>query len=138
MASIERRLSHGRPVFYVKIRMQRHAKSATFHSLSEARQWAKVTEAAILEARYLPQKQTLCQVIDRYRVDVLPHKAPLTIASQNTHLTYWNQRLGHRAVADIGASLIAEERAKLARKVTPGTVNRYLAALSHVLSTAAE
>src|SRR5439155_14056838 len=65
-------------------------------------------------------------------------KAPLTIASQNTHLTSWSQRLGHRDVTDIGASLIAEERAKLAWKVTPATVNRYLAVLSHVLSTAVE
>lgn len=67
MASIEKRTSHGRIVYYDKVRLQGHVKSATFHGLSEARQWAKVTEAAILEARYLPQKQTLHQVISRTR-----------------------------------------------------------------------
>jgi hypothetical protein len=82
MASIEKRPSHGRIVYYAKVCMQGHTKSATFHNLGEVRTWAKTVEAAILNNQYLPQKQTWRQVIDRYRVDVLPQKAPLTIASQ--------------------------------------------------------
>jgi hypothetical protein len=44
--------------------------TATFHTLTDAKQWSQVIEAAILEGRHFPlskaTRQTRADVIDRY------------------------------------------------------------------------
>ena len=54
MATIERRKSRGKTVYYAKVRIKGQAQSATFHSLSEARQWAQKVEVGILEGKVSP------------------------------------------------------------------------------------
>ena len=58
MATIERRKSHGQTVYYAKVRIKGFAKSATFHSLSEARKWAQRVEVGILEGKVSPATHT--------------------------------------------------------------------------------
>ena len=59
MATIERRKSRGKTVYYAKVRIKGQAQSATFHSLSEARQWVQKVEVGILEGQVSPAKHTV-------------------------------------------------------------------------------
>jgi hypothetical protein len=87
------------------------------------------------------KRHTLADLIDRYIVDILPHKGASAIRKQTQQLLWWKARLGYCIVADITPALIAEHRDMLRRDPTPrhtrrsnATVNHYLAALSHVFT----
>ena len=118
--------------------------SATFTTLSDARKWVQVTEAAIIEGRHFKtaeaKRHTLAELIDRYLADVLPHKRPSTIPDQKRQLGWWKAHLGHYALVDITPALIAEYRDTLrrgtAKRRANATVMRYLAALSHAFTMA--
>ena len=64
--------------------------SATFAKLSDARKWVQTTEAAITEGRHFKtaeaKRHTLADLIDRYIVDVLPHKRASAIRKQPQQL----------------------------------------------------
>jgi integrase len=81
-----------------------------------------------------------------YRVQVrkkgypLPRK-PRSEAVQRPQLRWWQKQIGSYTLADLTPDIIVEQRDKLAkcvlpngRQISPSTVNRYLAALSHVLA----
>lgn len=149
MAAIVKRVSPTGEVSYqVKVRLKGYPpQTATFERLTDARKWAQATEAAIREGRHFKtveaKRHTLAEAIDRYRRDVLPGKKGGTAREQLRHLLWWKERLGLYSLADITPALLVECRDALARGTTyrgtvrsPATVNRYLAALSHVLSVA--
>jgi integrase len=148
MATIVRRQGpNGQLVYRVQVRRKgAPSLSATFPTRAKARKWAQITEAAILEGRHFPtseaKRHTLAEAIDRYLVDVLPHKSASSIEMQTIQLQWWRRRLGHSRLADLTPSLIAEHRDRLAqgsgRRRKNSTVRRYLAALSHVLTIAAK
>lgn len=148
MATIEKRSSKsGQTVYRVKVRLKGHpAQTATFNRLTDARKWAQQTESAIQEGRYFKtteaRKHTLNKAIDRYIKNVLPLK-PRNIKNQTLQLNWWKEAIGTYLLADVTPSLIVEQREKLAKGITkqgrkrsPATVNRYLAALSHVFTLA--
>ncbi len=147
MATISKRTdSDGRTRYQVKIRLRGYPQqSATFERLTDAKKWATQTEAAIRERRHFKtvesQKHTFAELIDRYARDVLPTKGSQR-KTQAAQLAYWREELGAYTLADVTPALIAEVRDKLARTETPrgtmspSTVVRYLAALSHAFSVA--
>ena len=53
MATIERRKSRGKTVYYAKVRIKGQAEPATFHSLSEAKEWAQRVEVADVRTHLL-------------------------------------------------------------------------------------
>lgn len=149
MASIEKRTdAQGNISYRAKIRVKgAAAQSATFTRKTDAAKWAKSTEAAIQEGRYLPQaearKHTLEDLLDRYARDVLPHKKPSTQPSQLRQLNWWRSQLGFLTLDALTPAKIAEARDTLAATVSkrkaplsPATVNRHLALLSHACSYA--
>lgn len=94
-------------------------------------------------------------LIDRYARDVLPTKKAKTQGPQMGQLIYWKTHLGSKYLADCTPALIAEQRDTLKaapipsqakdaayrdalapRRHSPATINRYLAALSHVFTYA--
>jgi len=98
------------------------------------------------EGRYFKtieaRKHTLGDLIDRYIRDVLPSK-PKSYNKQKIQLEWWKNHLGHQLLSALTPALIAEHRDLLSSQMTyrktkrsPATVVRYLAALSHALSTA--
>lgn len=147
MASIEKREHNGKVTHRVKIRLKGFpTQTATFARITDAKRWAQQTEAAILEGRHFKtteaKKHTLNETINRYMKEVLPTK-PKSAYAQTIHLKWWQEELGTYTLADINAPLISQSRDKLASEITsrgsnrsPSTVNRYLAALSHVFTTA--
>ena len=148
MANIEKRVSADGDITYrVKVRIKGFpTQTATFVRITDAKDWAKITEGAIKDRRYFKnnesKKRTLGELIDRYIDDVLPTK-PKSETKQKSQLLWWKENLGAYFLIDITPAMIVEQRDKLAKKATrlgkkytPATVNRYLAALSHAFTIA--
>lgn len=156
MANIEKRVSReGDTSYRVKVRLKGHpAQSATFARLTDARKWAQDTESAIRNGRHFKtteaKRHTLADMIDRYLREVLPSK-PKSLVNQKQQLEWWKDKLGVYLLADITPALIAQYRDKITSEPYrvvqdgdktkplfrgPSTVNRYMAALSHVFTMA--
>ena len=153
MATFKRRTNTAGETRYTAIvrKKGRPPETATFGSLTKARAWAKQLEAAV-EAGKLPsteaRKHTLTELIDRYKADILPRKRNAN--RQGQQLEWWKQQLGAYLLSDCTPARIAEYRDKLASQPiaprgksdkpaqmrSPASVNRYLAALSHVFTVA--
>jgi len=80
-------------------------------------------------------------MIERYSRDVLPEKK--SEKDQKRHLNWWDDEIGRYLLSDVTPATIVECRDKLKNGITvrgtqrsPATVNRYLAALSHVFTFA--
>jgi integrase len=149
MATIEERTSKsGETTYRVKIRLKgEKPQEATFKRKSDAKKWAGSIEAAIREGRHFrcveAKRRTLAELIDKYIDNVLPHKSESMQSAQRNQLLWWKEKSGYSLLADFTPQIIGKLREELSKgttnrgkKRTTATVNRYLAALSHVLSTA--
>src|SRR5215831_4060033 len=142
MATIVRRISQdGHVSFLVQVRRKgMPLQTATFSKRSEAKKWAQMTEGAVLEGRHFQaseaKKHTLTDVITRYIREVLPHKRPSTIPDQVRQLRWWQTHLEHYPLTDITPAMLVEHRNILTQGRANGTVNRYLAVLSHAFTIA--
>ncbi len=137
----------GKPCYRAKVRIAGYpSQSASFARLTDAKRWAQSTEAAIREGRHFKnaaaRKHTVGELIDKYIAEVLPTK-PRNARNQKTQLLWWKQELGALSLARLSAADIGKRRDKLlarevrlGKRTSPSTVVRYLAALSHALSTA--
>jgi integrase len=162
MASIRKRThKDGTTSYRVDVRLKGFTpQRATFKRLTDARKWGEGTEAAIRENRYFKtaeaRKHTFAELVDRYLYlrDALPRKPKLE-KDQTRQLKWWRGELGHFTLADLTPARITEARDKLAREPIPSTtkqtksdtparyrshatINRYLAALSHMFRVAVE
>lgn len=143
----EREDIDGKVRYRVQIRVQGHpTQSKTFERKTDAKLWAQQTENAIREGKYFKtsesKKHTIGDMIDRYIRDVLPSK-PKNARNIVIQLNWWKAQIGYCTLSDVTSGLVVEQRDKLARGITiqgkqrsPATVVRYLAALSHVFTTA--
>ena len=146
--------------YQARVRIMGHPQqSAYFDRLTDAKRWASGIESAIHEGRHFKtteaRRRTLAELIDRYVRDALPLKKAKTQAPQMGQLFYWKTHLGHRTLADCTTAAIGEQRDLLKktpiasrakseearatapdRYPGPATINRYLAALSHVFTYA--
>jgi len=164
MASIQRIVSPlTKEVSYrAQVRVKGHAtQGKTFPNKKEAQQWANSVEAAIRENRYFPHAKAsrtlFADVAQQYRDSVL--QGSKREPNQGRHLDWWIERFAGKTLAEITPDLIAQARDELAagtytrgkertsRKTgviippkeyrrSGATVNRYLATLSHMLTTA--
>ncbi|MFQ5519469.1 MAG: tyrosine-type recombinase/integrase [Mariprofundus sp.] len=132
----------GKTSYRVRVRLKGHpVQSATFDRLTDAKEWAKKTEVDIKEGRHFPkrdaQKYTVADLIERYKLRVMPEKKPSTQASQKNQLQWWKDELGALSLAAITPTHIADCRDKLLDGGrSPATVNRYLAVISHAFTYA--
>lgn len=118
----------------------------TFGKRSQALAWAQRTEIDMREGQFSKAEKaklhSVTEMIDRYIATVLQTKTDRERYRQNQHmqLLWWKQQLGDYELSKLRASSIAEARDKLLtygrRRRKPATINRYLAAFSHVLSIA--
>ncbi len=157
MATIQKRtLKNGDVSFRVQVRLKGHPiQFATFSRLTDAKKWAHSTEAALRERRFFKnsasKKHTVSDLIDRYlqKTERDNQKRVFDVAHL---LEWWRAELGYSILADLTRSLISEKIDKLASKtvirvnkdtgkrdetpISPATINRYIAAFSHVCSVA--
>ena len=147
MANIEKRTAkNGKVSYRVKVRMKGYPpQSQTFKSLSMAKSWATRMEARITEGLHLTviesKRHNLNELIDLYERRILSQRKG-AVADTVRHLRVWQRFLGDYALASITPALIIKAREQIAalethnKKKTNATLNRYLAALSVVLSYA--
>jgi integrase len=162
MAAIrERKKADGTAVFHVQVRMSGFpARTASFRTRKAAKQWATTVEAEMIEGKHFrspeARRRSISEAITRYTTDEIPKKRDGDM--HRAYLPYWSKRLGTVKLAAVTPALLVQCRDELARgtytrakpeskrstvkgaarrfKRRPGTVNRSLAALSHVFTIA--
>jgi integrase len=118
------------------------SKSATFERKSEARDWANTVEGDMRAGRYgadtLARKYPAGKMIRRYLRTVLTSKTTnkRTIEAQRSQLEWWEEKLRDVLLINLTPYLINDLKDELSETLSPATVNRYLAALNHVINTA--
>lgn len=146
MAYIERRVNKDKSISYrVNICLKGYPEaSGTFDKLSDAKNWANITEAQIREHRYFKTKNnrhTLGELIDRY-IETILVRNPKSAPNKTQQLLWWKSHLGSYNLNDTTPSLIVEAKDKLLKtigsrgKLSAGTVNQYMSALSHAFNIA--
>ncbi len=153
MATIRKRTTKTGEVRYQAIvRMKGYPpQTETFNTEKKAQKWAKQTEVAIEDGKHFMKTEaknhTFGEMIDRYLKHVMPRKSPGQQSHQTHQLNWWKSQLGPYTLADVTTPILAEKRDDLANQLVSGdedggkkrsnaSVNRYLAALSHVYSVA--
>lgn len=151
MANIQKRTTQDGKVSYrAQVRLKGHpAQTATFQRLTDAKRWAQDTESAIRQGRYFGRSQdrtrTVADLLNAYRERVLAQMPDSAQRKRGPQLDWWEGQLGVYALTDVSGRLLGEARDRLQALTTPSgqprspaTVVRYMAALSHVFSTAVE
>lgn len=140
MASIEKRkTSKGEIRFRAVIRKKGYpAQRQTFSRRTDAVRWIKQTEAEIEQGIHLKsveaKKHTLKELIDRYiKYHLLQEGGDHKRIPQ---LRWWQENLGDYLLTEMTSPRLSEMKHKLSESRAPATVNRYLAALSHVFTMA--
>jgi integrase len=164
MASIQRLLSPltGRVSYRVQVRLRGHpSQSGTFRNRKDAERWASSIESGIREGRYFPhalaRRTSFATLAERYACSVLANARPTRQSNAGRHIAWWVDRLGTLSLAEITPDHIAQGRDALssqpfvrarasqgkdgatipvAYRRSGATVNRYLATLSHMFTTA--
>lgn len=142
MAAIEKRTAaDGSTSYRVKIRLRGHpVQTATFSSLSKAKQWGTQTEAAIREGRYFQtaeaKRHTLAEAVERYEREKL--QGMKSAQHRRMYNAFWTGKLGACTLADITPAAVNDALRELAteRQLGPQSVAHYRQALSSVLSQA--
>lgn len=148
MATIqERKNRNGKTSYRAIVRLKGvPPQTATFVRKTDARNWAHRVETEVRERRYFPKaiagNHNLAEAITRYLEDVMPRKSR-SAYTQKGQLQWWSNELGVYSLADLTPDFIIGARDRLLKKpnktggkLSKATVNRYMAALSHVLPVA--
>jgi len=140
MATIEKRkTSKGDTRYRAVIRKKGYpSQRQTFSRRTDAVKWAKQTEAEIEQGVHLKsveaKKHTLNELIERYiEFYIADNRKDRKRIPQ---LRWWQSELGDYLLTEMKAPRISEMKQKLGKGKAPATVNRYLAALSHVFTMA--
>lgn len=118
----------------------------SFRTLTEAKNWVRKVESTLIEGKYVPdnkaRKHTLSDLIDRYKSLHLS-KFPNRLKDQTSHLNWWTENYGNKALIEITPALLAEAKEILLRGITfrkknrsNSTVNRYFSSLSRAFTLA--
>lgn len=134
MATIVKRIRHGKPVYQAKVRSAAGNASATFDKLADAKEWAAKTETAIRRGTHIEEQKakthTVADALDRYLESPRFKKLAGQI-DRKAQMNWWKDQFGTLTLAQFQPDRIAEGRDRLtAEGKAPATVNRYLAALS--------
>lgn len=152
MARIEKRKGrNGITTYRAQIRLRGHRPlSCTFEKLTDAREWAKNTEADIQRGLrfddHHAQKHTLNEAIGLYKQSARLTTHPRHLYQREKQLNWWSEQLGDNLLANISADKVnvckrelmgrTSTRSGDEKPVKAATVNHYLCALSAVLNHA--
>ena len=153
MATLEQRTdSKGNKSWRAKIRLNgQPTVSKTFKRKTDANNWIQHTESAMRNDEYSGKaeatKHTVDELIDRY-VEHFAHQKKSS-RDQIRQLNWWKEEIGPFYLSKITPAVISECKEKLltaklgkgksrsrGKTRSPSTVNRYMAAMSHVFTVA--
>ncbi len=82
--------------------------------MSDAKSWAQETELQIKRGDYRTgaaeaKKRTLGDVIERYREEILPHKAVNSQRIESTYTKFWERELGPYALSLLSPDIISKK-----------------------------
>ncbi len=148
MATIETRRNEDGTVGYrAKVRLKGFpSQSATFERKTDAKEWAKQTEANMRQGRHFKtaeaKKHTIADFIDRYLREI-EKKNPKRFVDVKPLLRWWKGEIGVYLLSDVSRALIIEQRDKLlntkgrnVERRSNSTVNRYMTALGNAFTVA--
>lgn len=149
MANIRKRKGVRGTKYQVQVRLAGvDPQTKTFDTRDEAIAWGRAMEGQVQRRRARGNRggHTLADAIARYLLEVLPQKKESTRKATAGLLRWWYDNHGDRGLDEITPPFITKLRAALAangssrypwiKKLAPATVNRHIAALSHVLTVA--
>lgn len=109
----------------------------TFDSQTAARSWARDEESRLERLRDRGGgRHTLAEAIERYYRTILPEKAETTQRTDERLLRWWYDNHGTLELAHITPAVLTAARDRVRQRASGPTANRYLAAISAVLSRA--
>lgn len=132
--------------YRAQVRRKGHPQqSENFGRKKDAEAWIRKIESELDKGKFLfdskAKKRTVSDLLDRYEEDILPGKK--SARDQSQQLEVWRELIGHESLLTLSPATLMEARTKLSKRknrygklVSNSTVNRYLAALSHVLTVA--
>ncbi len=159
MAAIEKRTTSDGKTYRVKVRVKGYApESASFERLTDAKEWANKTEAAMRAGRHFGEskRHTFGELADKYLASEDATKLQ-SFDQRKRHIEYWRKVFGADLLKNIPPASIIKERDKMKNEETSRfattasgdaeldakrprskrsgpAVNRYLAALSKCLA----
>jgi integrase len=119
LAVIEKRERKKGTVYRVKVRVQgMPPQERSFTRLTDAKAWAHQTEADLRMGDFHPasskkKKKTLGDVIEKYREEILPHKAINSQRAEATYLKFWQRELGVYSLSFLSSEIISKKIALL-------------------------
>ena len=145
MANIQKREGKNGVRWRALVRMFGVQESQTFDRKKDAVAWASSLETSIANGAQIiggeARRRTLDELIDRYIAEVLPGKK--SAKDQKQQLLRWKQLLGGTKLSALTPDRILKAQHEIRKQITRtgepvsnATVNRYHAALSHVLQVA--
>ncbi len=119
--------------------------SKTFKRKTDAEEWAKKQEVALLEGQHFPERQaqrrTVADAIKRYREEHLPKLG--TPKDRALHLSWWENQIGRLHLSavtpeKVNACLLtlAAEQLPNGKTRAPATLGHYRVAIVHLLTCA--
>ena len=153
MATIqERKKKNGKTVYKVVIRIKGYpTMTASFDKLTLAKQWIGEYEPLMKKGKHITdyeaKKHTLNELIDRYIKVELPKRKEHDQKKYKMQLEWWKNQIGPYLLSNITPAVLSECKDKLTTETiakptkvkttrSGATANRYMSALSIVLSIA--
>jgi integrase len=134
-----------REVFDAEVRLRGYdPQYRRFFDRKEAKEWVKATEADLRRGKCTnvgeARRHTVADAIDRY-LTIYLRQYPHRLKKHTQLLDWWKGKIGHMRLSELTPAVISGLRDHLAGETTcrkamrsGATVNRYLAALSKVLT----
>ncbi len=119
MASIDKREGTNGTSYRARVRINGFPiQVKTFDKLGDAKLWVQQTESAIRKGEFQnvvneAKRHTLNDVIERYKKEILPRKAPTTQRGEQVLLKYWSHEFGKYALSYITQQMIADKLSEL-------------------------
>lgn len=139
----------GSITFHAEVR-RKNAKPLrqSFRTLTDAKNWVRKVESSVLDGKHVldnkSRKYTVADLVEHY-IRLHLSKVPSRLRDQNSHLNWWKENYGKKALVEITPALLVEAKEQLLsgvtvrkKKRTNSTVNRYFSSLGRAFSLAAQ
>ncbi|MBK1630646.1 hypothetical protein CKO31_07790 [Thiohalocapsa halophila] len=127
--------------YHVQVRKKGQSPlTKSFSKKADALTWAKTVESEMERGVFLDttqaQQQTVAEVLERYREEILPTLAATALTSDPFRLTTLKEHLGRLSLASLSPAQVSRYRDDRLKLVGPGSVAKELGLLSRVLNAA--